>query len=167
MTVSGRYEEEFPAMRRDAYRAAYGVLCDRQAAEDAASEALAQAWVHWSRIGDLPYRTAWLRRVAINAALKILKKQRRLTPITDPRMAAFDEHIAIRLALSEALLELPSRQREVLALRYLADLPEADVAAAMGISNNSVKTHLKRGLATLRKRIDAKEVIADVSVALA
>ena len=48
-----------------------------------------------------------------------------------------------------ALRQLPERQREALALRYYLDLSEAEMAAAMGISAGSVKTHLHRGLASL------------------
>ena len=48
-----------------------------------------------------------------------------------------------------ALRGLPSRQREALVLRYYMDLPEAEIAATMGVSPGSVKTHLHRGLAKL------------------
>ena len=49
-----------------------------------------------------------------------------------------------------ALRRLPRRQREVVTLRYLADVPEAEVARLLGISAGSVKTHASRGLAALR-----------------
>ena len=50
-----------------------------------------------------------------------------------------------------ALRQLPVRQREALVLRYYADLSEAEIAAAMGVSTGSVKTHAHRGLAALAK----------------
>ena len=53
----------------------------------------------------------------------------------------------------EALRELPHRQRNALVLRYYEELGIDDIAAAMGISRNSVKTHLKRGLAALGLRL--------------
>lgn len=59
----------------------------------------------------------------------------------------------LRIVLSDALARLPRRQREVVALRYLADLSEAQVAASLGISTGSVKTHLHRGLISLRGRL--------------
>ena len=55
-----------------------------------------------------------------------------------------------RVDLHRALDTLSRRQREVLVLRFLADLPEADVAKALGCSVGSVKQHASRGLATLR-----------------
>jgi RNA polymerase sigma factor (sigma-70 family) len=56
----------------------------------------------------------------------------------------------LRIDLHRALESLSKRQREVLVLRFLADLPEADVARALGCSVGSVKQHASRGLATLR-----------------
>jgi len=58
--------------------------------------------------------------------------------------------VAQRRELVAVLQDLPTRQREVLALRYLADLPEADVAAALGCTVGTVKQHASRGLTALR-----------------
>jgi RNA polymerase sigma factor (sigma-70 family) len=54
-----------------------------------------------------------------------------------------------------ALRALPERQREVLSLRYYLDLSEAEIAATLGISPGSVKTHAHRGLAALTERLEA------------
>jgi RNA polymerase sigma factor (sigma-70 family) len=51
------------------------------------------------------------------------------------------------------LATLSRRQREVIVLRFLADLPEADVARALGCSVGSVKQHSSRGLANLRNSL--------------
>ena len=53
---------------------------------------------------------------------------------------------------------LPQRQREAVALRYLADLEEAEVSRALGISASTVRTHVQRGLAGLREVLGPKEV---------
>ena len=55
-----------------------------------------------------------------------------------------------RMELVAHLARLPRRQREVVVLRYLADLPEATVAAALGCSTGTVKQHASRGLCALR-----------------
>jgi RNA polymerase sigma factor (sigma-70 family) len=70
----------------------------------------------------------------------------------------------LRLALNAALRSLPRRQRQAIALQYLADLSPADVAAVLHISPGSVKTHVHRGLASLRARLgpNLTEVIANV-----
>jgi RNA polymerase sigma factor (sigma-70 family) len=54
----------------------------------------------------------------------------------------------------DALRRLPQRQREVLVLRYYADLSEADIAAALGISRGAVKSHASRAAATLRQTLE-------------
>ena len=55
-----------------------------------------------------------------------------------------------RIDLQRALLTLPPRQREVLVLRYLLDLPEADVANELGLRIGTVKTHAHRALTAMR-----------------
>jgi RNA polymerase sigma factor (sigma-70 family) len=67
-----------------------------------------------------------------------------------PPFPDLDDVATLRLALSAGLRSLPRRQREALALRYLAGLSDSEVAGALGISTGSVKTHLHRGRAALR-----------------
>ncbi len=68
----------------------------------------------------------------------------------------FQTGVADRVDLQRLLSSLSRRQRDVIALRYLADLPEADVAAELGISVGTVKTHAHRGIEILRQRLDNK-----------
>jgi len=62
---------------------------------------------------------------------------------------------AQRVDLQRALVALSPKQREVVILRYLVDLPEAEVAETLGCSVGTVKTHASRGLAALRKSLEA------------
>ena len=55
------------------------------------------------------------------------------------------------------LSRLPRRQRQVVALRYLSDLSERDVASMLGVSAGAVKTHLHRALGVLRERLGAPD----------
>ena len=61
---------------------------------------------------------------------------------------------AQRVDLQRALLALSPKQREVVILRYLVDLPEAEVAETLGCSVGTVKTHASRGLAAMRKSLE-------------
>jgi RNA polymerase sigma factor (sigma-70 family) len=121
---------------------------DDATAEDVAAEALARAYARWSRVAELPYRDAWVLRVAANLAIDETRRRRPLgtvAPSPDP-----DDATTLRLALSAGLRSLPRRQRQAVALRYLAGLSDREVAGALGISIGSVKTHLHRDRAALR-----------------
>jgi RNA polymerase sigma factor (sigma-70 family) len=59
-----------------------------------------------------------------------------------------------RSAVIDALSRLPARQREALVLRYYADLSEAEIANAMGISRGAVKSHTARGMTALRNVLE-------------
>jgi RNA polymerase sigma factor (sigma-70 family) len=135
-----------------AVRMAMRVLGDQDGAEDVAAEALARAYARWRTVSSLPYRDAWFLRVAGNLAIDAVRRRRpRGTP---PLAQEFEDAAALRLALASALAKLPARQRETILLRYLAGFSEEETSAALGISPNSVKTHVRRGLASLRTRFD-------------
>jgi len=59
-----------------------------------------------------------------------------------------------RDAVIAALRKLPERQREAIALRYYADLSEAEIAATMKISRGAVKSHTARGMAALKAALE-------------
>jgi RNA polymerase sigma factor (sigma-70 family) len=155
--VDGDYDDFFRQVLPRAVGVARRVTGERAAAEDAAVEALARAHLHWQRIGVLPWREAWVLRVAAREALRHLPRQRPLSVL--PAMDDATESVALRQALIAALRRLPTRQREAIVLRYLADMTESDVGLALGIRQGTVKTHLHRGLAALRVLIgrDFKE----------
>jgi RNA polymerase sigma factor (sigma-70 family) len=64
-------------------------------------------------------------------------------------------HALERQHVMAALRGLPHRQREVLVLRYYADMSEAQIAEAMGISPGAVKSHASRGIAALRQTMES------------
>jgi RNA polymerase sigma factor (sigma-70 family) len=144
------FDERAGALGALAYRVGFRILGDRHDAQDLTQEALARAYARWSRIG--PYDEAWITRVATNLALGVIRAQQRAArrrPDPAPPAAEPGAVVAQRRELVALLQELPRRQREVVALRYLADLPEAEVAAALGLSVGTVKQHASRGLAAL------------------
>ena len=155
---STRRGQDFDALFRQIYpracRAARRVSRDESSAEDAAIEALTWAFVRWPRLRSLPYRDAWVLRVAINEALSDLRRAgRKPSPVRLPNSEGsndLEDVVTTRLALAAALRQLPRRQREAIELRYLADLSEDDTAAALGLSNGTVKSHLHRAAKSLR-----------------
>jgi RNA polymerase sigma factor (sigma-70 family) len=139
-----------------AKRVAYRILDDVADAEDAAVEALARAAAKWSTIGALPAasRNAWVFRVTSNVAHDELRRRirrRRRLPV-DPFADGQDplHAIDLRNSMLAHLERLPTRQREVLTLRYIGGMSEAEIARSLGVSAGTVKTSASRGLLALR-----------------
>lgn len=144
------FEEAFEELYVRAYGVAYQLLGRRSESEDVAQETLARAFVHWRKVRG--YAEAWVVRVAGNLAIDAWRRMQRVdtSADTDRQTATSPGPTGQRIDLHRALDSLSRRQREVIVLRFLADLPEADVARALGCSVGSVKQHASRGLATLR-----------------
>jgi len=151
------FEESFDELYARAYGVGYQLLGSRSEAEDVAQETLARAFVHWRKVRG--YAEAWTVRVAGNIAIDTWRRGRRLDHCAAPDTST-PEPTAQRVDLHRALSTLSKRQREVVVLRFLADLPEADVAKAIGCSPGSVKVHAARGLAALRVTMGATPEVA-------
>lgn len=113
-----------------------------------------------ARSGPAPGKEGpYLRSAVLNGARSRLRRRqvrkRHVEAAPPPHPAA--EHEAVhRLETQrvlDALRSLPTRQAEVLALRFQADLSELEIAETLGISTGSVKTHASRGIANLRARL--------------
>jgi RNA polymerase sigma factor (sigma-70 family) len=147
--------DEFDDLFRELYTPAYTValrlLGDAQDAEDAACEAMARTAASWHRLRGLPHQRAWVLRVTTNVSVDLLRKRSQLNNASgaSPMPGNLDD----RLLLAAALRRLPRRQREVLVLRFLADMTEVEVAGQLEISQGAVKQHCRRGLARLRELI--------------
>ena len=156
---AGRFDELYGV----AYRAAYGILGNRAEAEDCSQEALARALVRWRRMHD--YAPAWVARVSVNLALDRTRSARRadrLAPLATKTASADRYDLAARRRdLAVAMSALPRRQREAVALRYLADLPEAETASAMGCTVGTVKSTAARGLDRLRVELGPQWAFED------
>ncbi len=133
----------------------------RDAAEDIVQEAFIRMARSLERIQDPSRSGAYLRSIVLNLARdhnrRGLVSLRHRLPANDLDPVGVDETIAANdqhRRLIEEVRALPRRQRDCVALRYLMDLSVADIASTLNVSENSVKTHLKRGLARLRTLTD-------------
>jgi RNA polymerase sigma factor (sigma-70 family) len=104
-------------------------------------------------------------RVTANLAIDHLRRTRgRSLEGWGPPATASPDHGALaaeRTELVRALSQLPRRQRQVVVLRYLADLPESRVATELGCSPGTVKQHASRGLAALRAALSEPVAIVN------
>lgn len=135
----------------DLLRVAYHLTGSAQDAEDLVQSALVKVMRRWQRV-DEPM--AYLRRVMTNQHISVWRRHRMHEVVTailpDRPVRDMTEVVAEGHALHEAMRALAPRTRAVIVLRYVADLPEAEVAATLGCSVGSVKSRASRGLARLR-----------------
>ncbi|MGE4164005.1 MAG: RNA polymerase sigma factor [Vicinamibacterales bacterium] len=133
----------------------------RDAAEDVVQEAFIRLSRSLHRIDDPSKAAAYLRSIVLNLARdhnrRGLLALRHARPADDLDPAGVDETITALHRHARVVAELralPRRQRDCIVLHYLLELTVAEIADTLGLSPNSVKTHLKRGLATLRAAPD-------------
>ena len=113
----------------------------------------------WARLADSDRALSYLRQSVVNRSRSVLRHRvvvDKLAPRIAPDMPGVDQEQITRLgrsALVSALRTLPPRQREVLVLRYYADLSEAQIASTMGISRGAVKSHTARAMSSLRAEL--------------
>jgi RNA polymerase sigma-70 factor (sigma-E family) len=140
---------------------------DRAEAEDLLQLCLERTYRHWSRVarqGSEP--EAYARQVLVNAAND---RWRRLRRRPERPLAAADtgghvpdaaDQLANRDLVLRALQTLTPQQRAAIVLRYFGDLGDAQIAAALGCSAGTVRTHLSRGLARMRHAMDEAQEAA-------
>ena len=148
----------FAAHYRSLVRLATLLLREPGQAEDVVQDAYVALHRHWRRLREADKGLAYLRQSVVNGSRSALRHRgvvdRHARSVSPPPDAASAETGALsaleQAAVLAALRALPGRQREVLVLRYYADLSEAEIAEALGISRGAVKSHAARGMAALR-----------------
>ena len=141
-------------------RLAYLMLGDAAAAEDVVQEAFTGLYRRWAHLSDPAKALPYVRSSILNATRSQLRRLGRPPPGAGPPLppAVSAEAAALsgedRRAVLSALRRLPDRQREVLVLRYYLDLPEAEIAAAMGIGPSTVRSTAHRALAALGRMLE-------------
>jgi RNA polymerase sigma-70 factor (sigma-E family) len=141
-------------------RTAVLLVGDRVNAEDLVQLALLRTASRWSVANRAP--TAYARRVLVNLAKDNWRNRSRRpktvvssAPLPEPMTEADAEIMLLRDELLAALVELPLRQRAVLVLRYLEDLPVADVARIVGCAEGTVRSQTHHGLIRMRTVLTA------------
>jgi RNA polymerase sigma-70 factor (sigma-E family) len=147
------------------YRSLLGLaallLDDTASCEDVVQEAFIRVHSARKRVRDPEKTLAYLRQTVVNLSRSALRRRiigLKLLSKPMPDMASAEEGAYDQLerdSLIKAMKNLQRRQREVLVLRYFADMTEAQVAETLGISLGSVKAYGSRGIAALRLAMGA------------
>ncbi len=129
---------------------------DVEAASEATNEAFVRAYERWDDVRAMSSPGGWLYRVALNELRRrfrrqkieqrLLRRQTRLPAETGPTPVADS-------AVWDAVRQLPPRQRSAVALRYVLDLTEREVAELLGISRGAASASLSAARESLQKKL--------------
>jgi RNA polymerase sigma factor (sigma-70 family) len=160
-TLALDFDALYRAARDDVFAYVATLLRDRGAAEDVTAAAFERAFRR-SKTYDARRGTerAWLFGIARNAALDELRKRKRSAALVSEPEAVPQQpeeeldHALRRAAVQIAMAALPSRDRELIALKFHGGLDNAELAAVLGVSVTNAGTRLHRVLTKLREVLD-------------
>jgi RNA polymerase sigma-70 factor (sigma-E family) len=152
----------FALHRVSLIRLAALLVDDRATAEDVVQDAFVALHRHRGQLRDDQALFAYLRKAVVNNAHNVWRRRtvvRRAHPAPPvPAAAGADEPLLVaeeQARVFAAVRTLPTRQREVVVLRYWSGLSEAEIADALGISRGAVKSHASRAMAKLEATLGA------------
>ena len=134
------FVKEVETRLRHALVAVFG----QEQGREATAEALAYAWEHWHRVGNMDNPAGYLYRVG-----RTRGQRRRLRPVFDP--VPSDHLPEVEPGLPAALLGLSEKQRVAVVMVHAYDWPRHEAAELLGVSVSTLDTHMQRGLAKLRQ----------------
>lgn len=161
----GAFSELVCLHSRGVTRVIFRMCSDLQLAEDAAQETFLQAWQHLpSYRPGMPLRS-WLYRIAVNAAIDILRRNKRILPssledmpLQDPApgpetIATREERIAF---IQKAVLSLPEASRAVLLLREYEEMSYQEISDTLDIPLGTVMSRLNYARRLLKKMLEPR-----------
>jgi len=151
------FSDWYAANSRRVSSSVLGALLDPEIAEECTAEAFARAWLHWHKVRKMDSPVGWVFIVAVNHARTLYRRKSRaeqvaakLQPLPDISAAEdYDE------ALWHAVSSLSPQARKAVALRYIADFSEAEVAQVLGVTRGTVAQTLHRARTQLAKILNS------------
>jgi RNA polymerase sigma-70 factor (sigma-E family) len=162
--VAGVFDTLYRSHTLGLVRLALLLVGDRTTAEDVVQDAFLGLYRGWSRVRDPDKALGYLRTSVVNgcrsvqrarrtAWVRAQRHQQQEPPVWSAEAAALAGED--RREMLTAVARLPRRQREVLALRYYAELGDAEIASVLGVSRGTVSSTASRALAALARELGA------------
>ncbi|MGH9113101.1 MAG: sigma-70 family RNA polymerase sigma factor [Acidimicrobiales bacterium] len=128
-------------------------------AEEAVAEAFARAWSRWPQVRAYERPVGWVARVALNESRSHFRRQRleRRTAHALARADVVPGPEPPASYLWQAVARLPTRERTLIALRYVADLPQAEIGEVLGLPAGTVASGLHRARMRLGEALGSHE----------
>jgi RNA polymerase sigma-70 factor (ECF subfamily) len=158
------FERVIRGCSRNLFAIAYGILRNREEAEDVVQDTFVKAWKSRWRVRDAAKVPAWLATIARHRARDLARKRR---PEPFPENLETEELVEFESAgqkadldgeVRSAMAQLPELHRVALSLRYFEDLDYGTIEQTLGLTNGALRGILGRALGLMRKRL--KPVLA-------
>src|SRR5438128_4381962 len=141
---------------RPLFAIAYGILQNREEAEDVVQDSLVKAWKTRWRVRDPEKFPAWLATIARHRAHDIFRK-RRTVPLSEQMPEPIEQEpndtTALDQQLHSALAALPELHRAALTLRYFEEMDYRTIENTMGLTNGALRGILGHALASMRTQL--------------
>lgn len=153
----------FAEHRLKLFRLAVLLVGDENTAEDVVQDAFLGLHRRWGTLDGEEKALAYARASVVNACRSVIRRRvvaRRFGVHHEPPMWSAESEVLVgedRRRVMEAVQRLPRRRREVLVMRYYLDLGDAEIAAALGVSQVTVRTTAARGLKALARLLGNDE----------
>ena len=143
---------------RTLFAIAYGILQNREEAEDVVQDALVKAWKTRWRVRDPEKFPAWLATIARHRAHDIFRRRRTvplstIDEVIEPSSTVEPNSTELDQQLRSALAALPELHRAALTLRYFEEMDYRSIENILGLSNGALRGILGRALASMRKEL--------------
>jgi RNA polymerase sigma-70 factor (ECF subfamily) len=141
---------------RTLFAIAYGILPNREEAEDVVQDSLVKAWKMRWRVRDPEKFPAWLSMIARHRAHDVFRKRRSIPiahEIIEANEAGTPDTVGMDQQLHSALATLPELHRTALTLRYFEEMDYRTIENTLGLTNGALRGILGRALASLRKQL--------------
>lgn len=155
-----RFREFAVAASPRLHHLAYAWSHDWHRAADLVQTTLERVYVRWRKVGIADEPFAYACTTMLHLMLSERRRpwwSREVTAAMPPDRPHPDVDLSARMDLADAVALLPARQRAVVLLRYLEDLPVAEVARALGCTEGTVKSQTHDAMVTLRRHLTASE----------
>src|SRR5687768_11867586 len=145
-----------------AWKGAYAVLLDRTLSDDATQAAMLRVLRALDTFDETRPLAPWIRRIAVNQALDLLRRDRRLVSVPDApedavRHAWSDDANELHIAAAEAVAALPPERRVVTVLHYWLDYSLVEIADVLGLPIGTVMSRISRARTELRDAMKEDE----------
>jgi RNA polymerase sigma-70 factor, ECF subfamily len=150
------FEMIIRAHSRTLFAVAYGILQNREEAEDVVQDSLIKAWKTRWRVRDPEKFPAWLATIARHRAHDIFRKRRTVSlseQVTETIESEPTNTTVLDQKLHFALATLPELHRTALTLRYFEEMDYRTIENTLGLTNGALRGVLGRALASLRKQL--------------